>query len=127
MFRSHENETTQNFNVWVYGDERLLRGSGLFIGDTGIAANHHFLAPRDAHSFRFSEGVYRMKVYAQLLGDRSRTLLFSHSFEISRDLAALLKEPEAGIYFDWGPDSSCYRPHVEKRPPSRHPDDFLAS
>src|SRR3546814_91424 len=36
------NESKQNFNVWVYGDEKLVRGSGLFVGDTGIVANHHF-------------------------------------------------------------------------------------
>lgn len=30
------NETRQNFNVWVYGDERLVRGSGLFVGETGV-------------------------------------------------------------------------------------------
>ena len=30
------NETNQNFNIWVYGDERLVRGSGLFVGETGI-------------------------------------------------------------------------------------------
>jgi hypothetical protein len=119
------NETTQNFNVWVYGDEKLLRGSGLFIGETGIAANHHFLAPRDGHSFRFTEGVYRMSVYAHLLGDRARTLLFAHSFEISRDVAAILRESEAGVYFDWGSDSSSYLPHVEKRLRSRQSDDFL--
>jgi hypothetical protein len=119
------NETMQNFNIWVYGDETLLRGSGLFIGENGIAANHHFLAPRDAQSFRFTEGAYRMSVYAHLLGDRTRTMLFSQSFEISRDNAALLQDSEAGIYFDWGPDSSRYLPHVEKRPPSRPPNDFL--
>jgi hypothetical protein len=119
------NETTQNFNVWVYGDERLLRGSGLFIGETGVAANHHFLAPSDGHAFRFTEGVYRLNVYAHLLGDRTRTLLFAHSFEISRDVAALLREPEAGVYFDWGPDSSCYLPHVDKRLRSRQPNDVL--
>lgn len=54
------NETQQNFNIWVYGDERLVRGSGLFIGETGIVANHHFLAPTDGSSFRFTEGRYRM-------------------------------------------------------------------
>lgn len=35
------NETHQNFSVWVYGDERLVRGSGLFVGEAGVAANHH--------------------------------------------------------------------------------------
>src|SRR5437773_118758 len=33
------NETQQNFNIWVYGDEKLVRGSGLFVGETGIAVN----------------------------------------------------------------------------------------
>jgi hypothetical protein len=37
------NETHQNFNIWVYGDEKLVRGSGLFVGETGVAATHHFL------------------------------------------------------------------------------------
>jgi hypothetical protein len=45
------NEASQTFNIWVYGDDRLVRGSGLFVGETGVAANHHFLAPRrERHS-----------------------------------------------------------------------------
>jgi hypothetical protein len=37
------NETRQNFNIWVYGAEKkLVRGSGLFVGETGVEANHHF-------------------------------------------------------------------------------------
>jgi hypothetical protein len=41
------NEMRQNFNIWVYGEERLVRGSGLFVGETGVVANHHFLTPKD--------------------------------------------------------------------------------
>src|SRR5580658_10281039 len=63
------NETRQNFNVWVYGDERLVRGSGLFVGETGVEANHHFLTPQDENSFRFTEGRYTLDVFARLLGD----------------------------------------------------------
>ncbi len=65
------NETLQNFNIWVYGDDRLMRGSGLFVGETGVAANHHFLAPNDSCSFRFVEGRYKLEVFARLLGDKS--------------------------------------------------------
>ncbi len=36
------NETRQNFNVWVYGDEKLVHGSGLFVGETGVEANPTF-------------------------------------------------------------------------------------
>ena len=32
------NETHQNFNIWVHGDEKLVRGSGLFVGESGVAA-----------------------------------------------------------------------------------------
>jgi hypothetical protein len=120
------NESHQNFNIWVYGDEKLVRGSGLFVGETGLAANHHFLTPNDdASTFQFSAGSYRLDLYAHLLGDGGRRLLFSHELEISAELAASLREPHAGLYFDWGPDSSRYFPHVEKRPPSPDPEKFL--
>jgi hypothetical protein len=110
------NETHQNFNIWVYGDEKLVRGSGLFVGETGVSANHHFLMP-DGSSFGFTEGHYRVNVYAKLVGDRSPKLLFSQSLEISRDISLQLAEQNAGLYFDWGPDSSRYLTHIDKRPP----------
>jgi hypothetical protein len=45
--------------------------------------------------------------------------------EISTELATLLKEPGTGIYFDWGPDSSRYIPHAEKRAPVPDPEKLL--
>lgn len=119
------NETHQNFNIWVYGDEKLVRGSGLFVGETGVAANHHFLIPRDADSFRFTEGRYRLEVFAHLLGDKDPTRLFAQVLEISREIASSLTERGAGLYFDWGPDSSHYLPHVEKSPPSPDAEELL--
>src|ERR1035437_9310995 len=118
------NETHQNFNIWVYGNEKLVRGSGLFVGETGVEANHHFPLPRDANSFRFQEGRYRVEVFARLLGDKNQTRLFSQTLDISREIAASLEEPHAGVYFDWGPDSLCYLSHVENRQPSPDPEDF---
>ena len=96
----------------------------MFVGETGIAANHHFLAPKDGSSFHFIEGRYRMDVYAKLLGNRDRTLLFSQILEISGEIAAQLVGSDYGLYFDWGPDSSRYLPHVDKRPPLPN-EDFL--
>jgi hypothetical protein len=105
------NETKQNFNIW----DRLVRGSGLFVGETGVAANHHFLAPRDS-SFHFTEGRYRIDVYAKLVGDRAKRLLFSQTLDVSPELAAQLHGADSGLYFDWGPDSSRYLPHIDRRP-----------
>jgi hypothetical protein len=115
------NETHQNFNIWVHGDEKLVRGSGLYVGETGVATNHHFLSPRDGHVFQFGEGSYRLDVYAKVLGRRKHRLLFSQILEISQTIAEQLKTPETGLYFDWGPDSLRYLTHVDKRLPSADP------
>lgn len=119
------NESHQNFNIWVYGDEKLVRGSGLFVGETGVAANHHFLTPEDGGHFQFSAGRYRLQVFAKLLGDHTQTLLFTQDLELAADLAAKLEERGAGVYFDWGADSSRYMAHVETKSPAPDPKDFL--
>jgi hypothetical protein len=119
------NETRQNFNIWVYGNEKLARGSGLFVGETGVEANHHFLIPRDGSTFHFTEGRYRMDVFAKLLGDGSQTLLFSQTLEIPRETAAHLEKPGTGLYFDRGPDSSRYLQYVDNRPSPPDPEGFL--
>lgn len=120
------NEMHQNFNIWVYGERGdLVRGSGLFVGETGVAASHHFLTPDDGSSFRFTEGHYRLDVFAHILGDRNPIRLFSQTLDIPRDIAASLEEPGTGLYFDWGPDSSRYLPHVEKRAPAPDPEQFM--
>jgi hypothetical protein len=109
----HRNETHQNFNIWVHGDDNLVRGSGLFVGETGVGANHHFLTPDDGGHFRFIAGRYRLEVFARLLGDRQRKLLFTQELEIPPHIAASLDQPRAGLYFDWGADSATYLPHID--------------
>lgn len=81
--------TRQNFNIWVYGDEKLVRGSGLFVGETGVAANHHFLTPRDGSGFCFTEGRYRLEVFAHLLGDTEEIRLFSPLSAACREASLL--------------------------------------
>ncbi|MCO8625008.1 hypothetical protein [Burkholderia multivorans] len=121
-------ESRQTFNIWVYGDQRLARGSGLFVGETGIVANHHFLASQDGNTFRFLPGLYRLDVYARLLGDSEQKLLFSQELELSAEIFESLKKSGAGLYFDWGPDSQRYLPHVESRqPPTERLLDILSA
>lgn len=123
--RLSRNETRQNFNIWVYGDDKLVRGSGLFVGETGVSANHHFLTPKDGGDFRFLEGNYSLEVYAKLLGDDAALCLLTQSLVITREIANSLKQPGTGLYFDWGPDSGHYIAHVDKRPPSPDVDDLI--
>ncbi|MCB9978880.1 MAG: hypothetical protein H6862_04675 [Rhodospirillales bacterium] len=115
--RLKRSETQQNFNIWVYGSKELNRGSGLFIGDTGIASNHHFLLPTDVESFVFKAGNYSLEIYAQIIGDKNTKLLHQVDLTISQQEAELLKQGDKGIYFDWGPDSKKYHTHIDSRPP----------
>lgn len=119
------NESHQNFNVWVYGEERLVRGSGLFVGETGVVANHHFLTPKDGTDFRFISGRYRVEIFAKLLGDTKPKLLFAQYLDITDEFAKELREPGTGLYFDWGPESSRYLPHIEKKSSALDPNKIL--
>jgi len=52
--------------------------------------------------------------------------LFFQELDVSRDVAvALQQQSGAGLYFDWGPDSARYLPHVETPTPSPNVEDFL--
>jgi|SRR5580658_7209207 hypothetical protein len=105
---------TQDFNVWAYGEKNeLVRGSGLFFGETGVEANHHFLVPKERASFRFVAGQQQLDVYAHLLGDAKRTLLFSQTLEISYEATDAMSAAGAGLYFDWAPDKRQYVSHVD--------------
>lgn len=119
-------ETHQNFNIWVHGETgKLVRGSGLFVGEMGVSANHHFLAPEDGGHFKWLAGHYQLGVHARLLGDKAHKLLFSQKLEVTPHLAIQLEKPGAGLYFDWGPDSSQYLPHIDLRPSMPDPEQFV--
>jgi hypothetical protein len=114
--RLRRGETSQNFNIWVYGEEKLSRGSGLFIPESGIAANHHFLLPSDGTSFEFMSGQYCVEVFASIVRERRSRRLYSAYLDVSAEQAAALKEPGEGLYFDWGPDAARYHGHIKAQP-----------
>jgi hypothetical protein len=111
-------ETRQNFNIWVYGDDELRRGSGLFVPDDGIVMNHHFLPPPDLASFVFSSGHYVLEVFATIVGKPQAKSLFVVHLDIDSETATALKQANSGLYFDWGPDAGRYDHHVNLPPPS---------
>ena len=119
------NESKQNFSIWVYGDERLVRGSGLYVGEAGIAVSHHFMAPKDTHSFGFVEGTYHIEVFVKLLGSRQTLRLFSEHLVVDKASANAIANEDCGLYFDWGPDAGRYIPHIDKKRASFSPEDFL--
>lgn len=113
FLRVHRGETTQVFNVWVYGEERLARGSGLFISDAGVVVNHHFLLPADRTRFAFLPGSYVVDILATVVGREIALPLGSIQVAISPEQSVELATTENGIYFDWSPDTASYHSHIE--------------
>lgn len=109
----------QTFDVWAYGERNeLVRGSGLFVGETGIEANHHFLISRNSEPFAFIAGQHHLNVYVHLLNDRNRKLLFSQTLQVSSEEADKIGERGSGLYFDWVPEKRHYVAHNRQEPRS---------
>ena len=114
-------ESKQNFSIWVYGDDRLVRGSGMHVGLDGVACNHHFLLPEDGADFRLLPGQYTVRVFAKRVSDRGPRQLAKFVLCISESQAKELEKDGAGIYFDWGPDQQAYHAHVRIQKPAPLP------
>src|SRR5690606_5906176 len=95
-------ETSQNFNVWAYGDNGIVRGSGLFASKTGVSVYHHFLLPKN-EQWSFGEGDYRLEVYAETV-DNSTKKLFEQKLRLTTEQSNDIKQGKA-IYFDWAPNT----------------------
>lgn len=109
-------DRTETFSFWGYGETRnLVPGSGLYVGKTGVAANHHFVLSIDKPAFRFAEGEYVIDVYARVVGEREAQKLSRIHVAISSEHAAALSQ-EDGVLFELQPDSQRYIGHLNKRP-----------
>ncbi|GAA5044515.1 hypothetical protein GCM10011506_48090 [Marivirga lumbricoides] len=116
--RIHRGETTQTFNIWVYGEKKadLVRGSGLYIDATGKSLNHHFLLPKDGSNYQFLEGKYKLEVFASTLGAKKPQRIFTVELSITHEQAEKLKLNRLGLYFDWGAESNAYHPNIYEPP-----------
>jgi hypothetical protein len=123
--RLSRGEHRQSFPIWVLGNERLFRGSGIFVGDQGVVADHHFLLPPDAEQYLFKVGEYRLDVFARTVGASEPQALWSSSLIVSENDRQLLAQPHNAIYFDWGPDSNRYISSIRSKPPAGMPKELV--
>lgn len=108
-------ESSQTFSVWVCGERRALgRGVGVAVRADGVALDHHFLLPRDGTTYRFLPGIYKVELFAVLVGRARPLRLRSVEVQVTEDQARGLNEdPTSGLYFDWSPETGRYHGHLD--------------
>jgi len=107
---------TETFSFWGYGEtNNLVPGSGLFVGKSGIAVNHHFVLSVDKPPYEFDPGDYTIDIYARTVGQKTPEKLSTLSLTLSSDLAAALSEND-GVLFELDPETQTYREHTRDNP-----------
>ena len=115
FLRVREDNRNAEFSFWGYGDKALVRGSGLFVPETGVATNHHF-NPVDAETlFRFSEGSYVLELVAKLVGLECLVSLWTITLEMPAAPFGSSIARETAVFFSWSPEQRRYIASVEKR------------
>jgi len=123
--RLQRGESHQNFNVWVYDNNGLVRGSGLFVDKSGIACNHHFLLPRDGSHYEFIPGEYLLEVFVEAV-EKDPIKIFEQKLSVSDKQEEAMSLKKVGIYYDWAPNSQSYCAHVDTEPkPQKELSDFI--
>jgi len=115
FIRLQRGESVQDFNVWVYDDKGLERGSGLFINKSGIACNHHFLLPKDGGSYSFLSGDYVLQVYVETVDENSKKI-FEQKLHLTKEQQDEMLIKKVGTYFDWAPNTQSYFSHIDHNP-----------
>lgn len=115
FLRVREGSRQVEFSFWGHGDKDLIRGSGLFVPETGVATNHHF-NPMDSETlFRFSQGSYSLDLVAKLVGQKRLTSLWTVNLEVPPAAFDTTIARETAVFFNWSPETQKYVASIESR------------
>ncbi len=106
--RLRRGESAQTLSVWVCGEDRLVRGGGIYVGPDGSVLNHHFLHPSDGSTYRFAPGQYSLEVFADVVGRSVAVPLARVNLVLSPEHSATIEKGRSCVFFDWGADSRGY-------------------
>lgn len=116
FLRVREGEHQTEFSFWGMGDKDLVRGSGLFVPETGIATNHHFNPLDGDELFVFKPGTYSIELVAKLLGRRRPMSLWQIPLQIPAGAFGDDIAPDTAVFFNWSAEQGRYIASVESRP-----------
>ena len=117
MFVNLRRERTveQPFHIWGFGEKTLVRGSGLFIDQTGHAAYHHFTQRATAPDFAFTSGQYELEVFAVRAGRAKPRRLCFVRLTVALGPDEVLEQIGSAYWFDWDPEQNRYYGRFERR------------
>jgi hypothetical protein len=120
FLRVREGSRQIEFSFWGLGDKDLVRGSGLFVPETGVATNHHF-NPIDAEAmFIFSGGSYSLELVAKLVGRERLASLWNVTLEVPTGVFSSTIAREKAIFYSWSPETRSYVASIEDSSSSVH-------
>jgi hypothetical protein len=115
FLRVAEGTRQEEFSFWAHGDEKLTRGSGMFVPDTGVAINHHF-TPTDSDTlFWFSAGRYSVELMATLVKRKHPVSLWKIVLEVPTGVFDTSIAVNKAIFYNWSPQTHSYVMTVEDR------------
>lgn len=107
--------TEQVFGFWGYAPTtEISPGSGLYVGQTGVAANHHFVLSEHYPGYEFRAGDYTIQVFARQAGRAEPLLLSEIGVVLDPGHAAALAK-RGGVLFKLDPDAQTYIGHSDER------------
>jgi hypothetical protein len=115
FLRVREGKRRAEFSFWGYGDKELVRGSGLFVPENGVATNHHFNPIETDELFRFSGGEYSLELVAKLVGRDRLSSLWRVTVDMPGSAFGEIISPETAVFFSWSPEQKRYVASVERR------------
>jgi hypothetical protein len=111
----HQGDSVRVFSFWGCGEtNQLVPGSGLYVGQQGIALNHHFVWSLHEQPYEFEPGEYRIEVFARIVGQPAPHRLAEVRLALSENQAAQLLGRE-GVLFEAQPTGG-YIGRVRKQP-----------
>ena len=115
FLRVREGTRFEEFSFWGYGDKDLVRGSGIFVPETGVVTNHHFNPLHTENLFRFSHGTYRLELAAKLVARKRLVSLWTIELDVPAGTYDTSIARETVVFFNWSPEEQRYISSVEKR------------
>ena len=120
FLRVREGSRSAEFSFWGHGDKELVRGSGLFVPETGVVTNHHFNPLDTEILFLFSGGTYTLELIAKVIGREQLESLWSIDLEMPPGVFGNTIARETAVFFSWSPEQRRYIGTVENRSGAIH-------